>query len=183
MKSGNKFIPTNLLLIGILVFSLAGCGNGYKQATSDELGESMYISVKNGDKDGFLSLFVDEDDFDAMLEKQMEFEGVAEDEEEKFEAKFKQDFDRDLLFMQQELDVGFENMRSKAVEIGVNWGDMEFKGGETFKNREKVGLELAQIKVYFTSNGRDYELDAGECGKLNGTWKPVGLPQVNLIVK
>ncbi len=181
MKSSNKFIPTNLLLIGILLFTLIGCGNGYKQATSDELGEAMYISVKNGDKDGFLSLFIDEDDFDVMFEKQMEVDGVTENE--KFKAKFRQSFDRDLLMMQQELDVGFENMRSKAVEIGVNWDDMEFKGGETFKNREKIGLELAQIKVYFTSNGKDYELDAGECCNLNGTWKSVGLPQVNLIVK
>ena len=167
IPSGNTRL---LLLIGAFFLSiLPGCGNGYKQATPTELGISIYLSIKNDDREGHRSLYVQEDDFDAFFQQ---VDGDDLDEE-----AARKEFDRDLQMLQAELDVGYSKMRARATEDGLDWETIDYKGVDVQK-RERDGIKVALVRVILTSKGQDYEIDAGECARLNDRWVVGKLVQI-----
>ena len=173
----NSPVYTRLLLLAGIVFltTLLGCGSGYKTATPTELGTSIFLSIKNNDRDGHFALYVQEGDFDFYYDF-MKDAGVSKEQARK-------EFDHDLRTLQVELDVGYGKMREKAIEDGLDWDHAEYNGVDVQRRGEKEGIKLAIVRVYVTSNGHDFELDAGECARIDGRWTVGKLIQVRRLPK
>ncbi len=168
--------PHFVLLFLVLLLGL-GCGNGYKQGTAQKLGESFYLAIKNNDAEGYRSLLLTEDDWGFFSEK-------AEIFEVRSEAEVKEEF----MFTMAELDIkvadAFPRMRKNAEQQGVKWEDIEYKGVDVKKlPKAEDGSQLARIKVYFTSNGKDFEIDGKECAQLEGKWVGVEMGLVREFIK
>lgn len=170
MKTNNTSHFVLFLLAVLIGF---GCSDGYKQGTPQKLGESFYLALKNNDPEGFRSLMVQDDDLDVMME-------IADNWDGKSEEEIQQEYDWSMRNLDNEVPRKFAKMRKRFEDAGGDWESLEYKGVDVKKSKEN-GFEVAHIRIYFSSNGKEFELDGEECANLKGKWVGGEMGRLNVL--
>lgn len=161
----------SILIAAGFLFCLAGCNGGLKNGTPEELGESIFLSLKNNDYEGFRSLFPVESDVDEILEKQGEDGGGMSREKA---MKRLQD-------SEGKIKENFEELRAEIADAGVEIGSAAWEGVDVKKREAEKNIEVVDLKVYFKGNDQSVELRIRAAGKLNRGWLMDRGPRMALV--
>lgn len=155
MKHSSK-----LFLMLALAFSLAACNSGLKNSTPEELGESIFIAVKNNDAEGFRSLFPQLSDLDEIMSKQGE---EASDDRRKLMEKMLNDQDvsapKDLA-----------DLRTDIEASGIDLAEATWQGVDVKEREAERDIPVVDIRMHFQQDGRSGYLTARGVGKLDRGW-------------
>ena len=159
----NRFQSISICLFSLVLFLASCSGGGYKRSTPAELGDATWLALKNKDAEGYRSLFVVEDDLDAMID-------IMEEHKPGSSERFEEEFVAEMPKYHEMINVNFEQMRSKVSEKGLAWEKLQFKGTHVEEQRKEEGFEVAKIKIVFSDGQEDYEFLAKDIANLDGKW-------------
>ena len=153
-----------LILVASMLFVVAGCGSGLLNSTPEQLGESIYLSVKNDNFDGYRSLYPTAADVDEIVEKQVG-EGSPEEKAEARERAEEQ-----LSRTDARAQESFGELRSDMQEAGFDIEASAWEGVEVKKREAEKNIEVVDIKLFFKEGDRTGTILVRGAGKLSRGW-------------
>ncbi len=151
-----------LFLCFVLPLFLQSCGSSYKQGTPAELGEAIYLTLKNNDAEGFAQLYPGPSDIDEILEKQQWEPEKREEMKERMEKNM-QDADA-------KVKSAFLFLRKQMENDGVDIGQSLWKGVDVETRPAKAELELVHLRLFFEVDGKMYSFKVNDAGHLDRGW-------------
>lgn len=154
----------SLLLAATMLFVVAGCNSSLRNSTPDELGESIFLALKNNDPEGFRSLFPGEGDIDEIVEKQGE--NKTPEEQEKLRTRAQEQ----LKSTDARAREGFEGLRADIMEAGLSLDNSKWEGVDVKKEEAEKNIEVVSLKLFFKDGDQTGTLIVRGAGKLNRGW-------------
>lgn len=150
------------VLFAVLLFGLfAGCGSQYKNGTAEELGESVFLTLKKDDKAGLQGLYPTAAD----LEKAWEMMDYPEEKRVELRGRVESDLSR----MKTAFEESFDLIRARAAAEGIDWATVAWKGVHV----EKVnpdGVEVAIITLNLGWKDNLYYVTMKNVGHIGDHW-------------
>lgn len=159
MKS--RYYPIwTCLLLGL--FLLGGCKSSYKQSTPTELGESLFLTLKNKDHTGYQNLYPTKNDIPEMVEK----EGIEAEKAADYTARL----EKIMGERQGKIASSFQFLQKQIETAGVNLAESIWEGADVTTRPAKAELQLATVELFFRYGEKQYSIRINDAARLNRGW-------------
>lgn len=153
----------------LLLFLLSSCGSSekYPRSTPEELGETLFMVVKNKDKEGLRTLLPTKEDMRTFFQQLP----LSPDEKANFDENFEKEWQSIQANMENNIFGEFDPMMEEmGRKLDMPIAELEKVEVNAENLNPPSGIQVADISVFFKAGEEEVELRSRGCIKFESGW-------------